>query len=112
MPPSVPLPVDVYSIGYTDSMSQTVPVREFRSNLSKLLDDVASKREHVVITRNGKPAAAVVPIDEYEALEETAEILSDPETVAAIEEGLADFERGDYVDLATVREDLDRRRPG
>ena len=37
------------------------------------------------MTRNGKPAAVVVPVDEYEALEETAEILSDPDTMAAIE---------------------------
>ena len=39
-----------------------------------------------------RPAAALVPIDEYEALEETAEILSDQAdqaTLAAIEVGLA-----------------------
>jgi PHD/YefM family antitoxin component YafN of YafNO toxin-antitoxin module len=31
-----------------------------------------------------------VPIDEYEGLEETAEILSDPVAVRAIQKGLAD----------------------
>jgi len=66
-------------------MSQTVPVGEFRRNLSRLLSDVADRRDHVLVTRNGRPAAVLVPIDEYEVLEETAEILSDPETVAAIE---------------------------
>lgn len=36
-----------------------------------LLVDVADRRDHVLITRNGNPAAALVPIDEYEAFEET-----------------------------------------
>ena len=78
-------PVDcvVYSIRYTLLMAKTVPVREFRTKLSELLSDVADRRDHVLVTRNGKPAAALVPIDEYEALEETAEILSDSATLAA-----------------------------
>ena len=58
-------------------MAKTVPIRELRSNLSRLVADVAERREHLLVTRNGRPAAAVVPVDEYEALEETAEILSD-----------------------------------
>ena len=64
-------------------MAKTIPVRDFRSNLAHVLSDVADRREHVVLTRNGRPAAALVPIDEYEALEETAEILSDADAVRA-----------------------------
>jgi prevent-host-death family protein len=91
-------------------MAKTVPVREFRTNLSSLLSDVADRRDHVLVTRNGKPAAALVPIDEYDALEETAEILSDSETLAAIEAGLAEFSRGEGVTLAELRTELDERR--
>src|SRR3979490_1520177 len=76
-------------------VAKTVPVREFRTHLSELLSDVADRRDHVLVTRNGKPAAALVPIDEYEALEETAEILSDPAAIAALEEGLGELERGE-----------------
>ena len=32
----------------------------------------------MLVTRNGAPAAALVPVDEYEALEETAEVLATP----------------------------------
>ena len=78
-------------------------MREFRTKLSELLSDVADRRDHVLVTRNGKPAAALVPIDEYEALEETAEILSDSATLAAIEAGLADLARGDSVTLDDLR---------
>jgi prevent-host-death family protein len=91
-------------------VAKTVPVREFRSRLSELLSDVADRRDHVLVTRNGRPAAALIPIDEYEALEETAEILSDPETVAAIEAGLAEVEGDETVTLADLRTELAERR--
>jgi antitoxin YefM len=99
-----------YTIRYTSVVAKTVPVREFRTNLSALLSDVADRRDHVLVTRNGKPAAALVPIDEYDALEETAEILSDSETLAAIEAGLAEVSRGEIVTLADLRAELDARR--
>jgi antitoxin YefM len=91
-------------------MPKTVPVRELRSNLSSLLDDVGDRRDHVVVTRNGAPAAALVPVDEYEALEETAEILSDPDALSALEAGLAEIERDETVTLAELRGELAERR--
>lgn len=101
----------MYATVYTERMAKTVPVRELRSNLSSLLDDVSSRRDHVLVTRNGTPAAALVPIDEYEALEETAEVLSDPDALSALEAGLAEIERGETIALAELREDLAARRP-
>jgi len=89
---------------------KTIPVREFRSNLAEVLSDVADRRDHVVVTRNGRPAAALVPIDEYEALEETAEILSDPETLAAIQAGLDEISRGETIDFDDLRRELAEKR--
>ena len=92
-------------------MAKHVPVREFRSRLSELLDDVAERRDHILVTRNGRPAAALVPIDEYQALEETAEILSNPDAIAAIETGLAELNHhGDIVTLDALRAELAERR--
>jgi prevent-host-death family protein len=90
-------------------MSKTVPVREFRSELSQFIDQVADLREHVIVTRRGRPAAVLVPVDEYEALEETAEILSDTDALTAIEEGRQEIERGETVTLDELRRELDRR---
>jgi antitoxin YefM len=91
-------------------MAKLVPVREFRSRLSELLSDVADRRDHVLVTRNGKPAAVLVPIDEYQALEETAEILSDSDTLSAIEAGLAELSRDETVTLEQLRDELAERR--
>ncbi|HET7416487.1 MAG TPA: type II toxin-antitoxin system Phd/YefM family antitoxin [Solirubrobacterales bacterium] len=91
-------------------MAKTVPVRELRSKLSSLLDDVSDRRDHVLVTRNGVPAAALIPIDEYEALEETAEILSDQAALSALGEGLAELDRDETVTLADLRTELAERR--
>jgi prevent-host-death family protein len=62
-----------------DDVAKGVPVRELRS----ILSDVAGRRDHLLVTRNGNPAAALISVDEHEALEETAELLSDPDARAA-----------------------------
>ena len=93
-------------------MTKIVGVRDLRANLGRLLSDVADRRDHVLVTRNGKPAAALVPIDEYEALEETAEILSDADAIKAIDAGLADLARDDALSLEDLRLELaNLRRP-
>ncbi|HEY1689586.1 MAG TPA: type II toxin-antitoxin system Phd/YefM family antitoxin [Solirubrobacteraceae bacterium] len=91
-------------------MAKTIPVREFRSHLSEVLSDVVDRRDHIVVTRNGRPAAALVPIDEYEALEETAEILSDASTLDAIQAGLDQLARDEIVEFDDLRDELAQRR--
>lgn len=91
-------------------MSRTVPVRELRSHLADLLDEVADRREHVTVTRRGRPAAVLIPVDEYEALEETADILSDDATLQAIRRGLDDLAADEVVPLEQVRAEHAARR--
>jgi prevent-host-death family protein len=91
-------------------MAKIVPSREFRTNLASLLSDVADRRDHVIVTRNGKPAAVLVPVDEYAALEETAEILSDANAVAAVQAGLEELARGETVTAEELRAELAERR--
>ena len=95
--------------GTVAGMAKVVPVREFRARLAELLNEVADRREHVTITRHGRPEAVVVPADEYTALEETAEILSDSDTLAAIKKGLEELAAGEVVALDAVRKELRAR---
>jgi antitoxin YefM len=78
-----------------------------RQQALRSLDSVRSGGRAATTAR---PRAALVPIDEYDALEETAEILSDSETLAAIEAGLAELSRGEVVTLEDLRAELDERR--
>ena len=91
-------------------MARTIPVRELRSELAEILDQVADLREHVIVTRRGRPAAAIVPIDEYESLEETMEVLSDPKAMADIRRGRADIKAGRTHTLDEIRAEHQKRR--
>jgi len=52
-------------------MSKTVPAPEFEANCLAVLDEVASKHEEVVVLKDGRPHAKVVPITRrYRTLEE------------------------------------------
>ncbi len=67
-------------------MAKTIPFSDARAHLTELLDEIEEIREHVVITRNGRPAAVVMSEAEYESLIETLEVLNDPEVMAALKE--------------------------
>ncbi len=87
-------------------MARIIPFTEARARLTELLDDVEARHEHVVITRKGRPVAVVVSTEEWEALEETLEILQDEETLAALRESEEDVKAGRVFSLDEVRREL------
>ena len=87
-------------------MTKIVPFTEARASLTELLDEVEGLHEHVVITRNGRPAAVVISTDEWEALEETLEILQDERSLAALRESDEDVRAGRMFSLDEVRREL------
>jgi prevent-host-death family protein len=42
---------------------KTIPAGVFKTNCLALMDEVQAKREELLITKNGKPVAKLVPID-------------------------------------------------
>jgi prevent-host-death family protein len=87
-------------------MAKTVPFTEARARLTELLDEVNERHEHVVITRNGRPAGVVLSNEEYEALAETLEVLEDEEALEALRESEADVRAGRLHSLDEVRREL------
>jgi antitoxin YefM len=77
---------------------KTLPVAEARSRLSKLIDEATSTHQRVDITRNGRRAAVLLAADDYDVLQETIAVLSDPTLLAAHQAGRAAIEAGDYLD--------------
>ena len=87
-------------------MAKIVPFTEARARLSELLDELEARHEHVVITRNGRPAAVLVPAEEQEVLEETLEVLQDEELLRALRESEDDVKSGRLTSLREVRREL------
>jgi antitoxin YefM len=65
-------------------MTKTLPISEVKARLPELVVGVLEREEEVVVTRNGRPAAMLVNIDEYARLKETLDVLSDPDLMAQI----------------------------
>ena len=76
----------------------TLPVADARSRLSKLIDEATTTHERFEITRNGRRAAVLLSADDYDTLQDTITVLSDPTLLVAHQEGRAAIEAGDYLD--------------
>jgi prevent-host-death family protein len=73
----------------------TVNVRELARNTSKVIDNVAKRRRSTLITRAGRPVAALVPID-TDALEDWI-LASSPKVVDGLRLADEELRRGETV---------------
>jgi antitoxin YefM len=87
-------------------VAKVVPFTEARTHLTELLDDVERVHEHVVITRNGRPAAIVMSQAEYDSLIETLEILGDHKLLADLAARDEDVAAGRMVPWEEVKREL------
>jgi antitoxin YefM len=75
-------------------MSETLPLSEIKARLSEIVDRVEGQHERVTLTRNGRPAAVLISPEDLEALEDTLELLSDPQAVREIEQARREIDLG------------------
>lgn len=75
----------------------TLPLAEIKARLSEIVERVASRHERITLTRNGRPAAILISPDDLEALEDTLEILSNPQAIEEIEAARQEIARGEAV---------------
>ncbi len=73
---------------------KTLSLSEAKAKLSGLVEEVESRDEEVVITRNGRPAAVLVSPEEYESWKETHAIRGNRELMREIRAGLKALKRG------------------
>lgn len=81
----------------------TESLRNVKDQFSEFIDRVQREHERVTITKNGRPAAVLISVEDLEGLEETLEILSDPTALEGVREGQAAIEAGDFVDADELR---------
>jgi prevent-host-death family protein len=71
-----------------------MPLSDAKAKLSRVVDDIARRDERVTITRNGTPAAVMLSAEDYESLNATVEILSDPDFANDVRRGLKSLKQG------------------
>ena len=83
-------------------------LREVRDHFSEVVDRVERHHERVTVTRNGRPVAVLISPADLAELEETLDVLSNPDALADIREADAAYARGDVVRGADAIRNLRR----
>ncbi len=81
----------------------TLSLADARANLSKLIESAVTTHERFEVTRNGARVAVLMSADDYDSLLETLDILSNPEEMENIRQGMAEIAAGDVVSAEEVR---------
>ena len=76
-----------------------VSYTELRQNLKKHLDKVCDDRAPLVVTRRNAEPVVVLALSEYESLEETLHLLSDPANAEHLRKSIAQAEAGEFVEF-------------
>jgi antitoxin YefM len=65
-----------------------------RENLAATMQKVCDDRAPIIITRNRDQAVVMMALEEYEALQETAHLLSSPANAARLMESVKELRAG------------------
>jgi prevent-host-death family protein len=90
----------------TEHGSGHVSVSEARESFADLVNRAAYRQERILIARRGKPVAAIVPMEDIEALER----FEDEMDLQLAREALANPENAVTYPLDEVEAELDRSR--
>ena len=83
-----------------------LPIADARAQLLRLIDEATSTHERFEITRNGHRSAVLLSADDYDILQDTIAVLSDPELVSAHAQGRAAIHAGDYLDADQLAQSM------
>ena len=87
----------------------TLSITEAKNRFTEIADRAAAEHDHFTVTRNGLPHVVVVSVAEWDELQETLAVLSDPETRAELAEAAEAAARGDFTTEDEMRAILNAR---
>jgi len=85
-------------IRYSVRYMTTIPVADARSHLSKLIDEATARRISALRSPQRTAAAVLLSADDFDTLQDTIAVLSDPTLLSAHREGQDAIKAGDYLD--------------
>ena len=84
-------------------MSETLPLARVKSKFSEMVDRVEHTHDRIIVTRNGRPAAVLISPAELDSLEDTLELLSNPDAMHELDESRQAYAAGDFVTAEELR---------
>ena len=85
----------------------TISAEKARNTFSELVSRTAYSKERVIVTRNGKKMAALIPIEDLELLEKIGDRLEDELDAEDIKAALEELRQGKTIPWEQVKKDLD-----
>ncbi|HEY8578459.1 MAG TPA: type II toxin-antitoxin system prevent-host-death family antitoxin [Beijerinckiaceae bacterium] len=77
---------------------RTLSTSDLRKNLAEELDRVTRDHEPLVVTRDSKPAAVLISLEDFASYEETRHLLKSPRNADRLLRAIDDLEAGGGVD--------------
>ncbi|NER24659.1 MAG: type II toxin-antitoxin system Phd/YefM family antitoxin [Symploca sp. SIO1B1] len=85
-------------------MPKYLTITEAQQQLPELPDKLAL--EPAIITKDGQPVIIALSLQQFESLLETVEILSDPEFMTQLQEGIQQADSGETITLEQLKAEL------
>jgi len=87
-------------------------ITDARKDLFQIDQESQKPDAHFILTINGKPEVALMSFEEYEAILETIDFLSEPGALKELGEAEKEIEKGEFFDFDVVKQELDFARKG
>ena len=73
---------------------RAISSKDLGSKLTETLDRVVEGHEPVIVTREGKPSAVLLSLEDFNSYDETAYLLSTPANAEALRSSIKELEAG------------------
>lgn len=67
---------------------------EFRANIARYIEKVLDDRDQLIITRRNREPVVVMPLSEWEGMQETLHLLSSPANAERLRASMAELDAG------------------
>ena len=91
----------------TEKKTEGMSITDARSRLTSLHTDLSGSPGYIALTRYGRPVMALMSWELFESLQETMEIMGDPELMSQLRDSIKDIEEGRTISLDELKVELD-----
>jgi antitoxin YefM len=78
---------------------EVVTYSEARKNFKAVMDRVVDDCDQTIVTRQNGESVVMISLSEWNAIQETAHLLSSPRNAARLAEGIAELEAGKAIEV-------------
>ena len=75
---------------------------EFRANIARYIEKVLDDRDKLIVTRRNREPVVVMPLSEWEGMQETLHLLSSPANAERLRASIAEADAGHLIERELI----------